>query len=367
MSRRKRKGRKAELEQSILTPRLYTTDFQELDLLFSLQHNPALPIDEVAGGVAALRADYNRRHFVHGQDWAAAAARLSPSARATWVDFLERAVQSEFSGFLLFREMSRRLAVVNPVLSEALQHMSRDEARHAGVINTALGDFGVALDLGFLSSSRKYTSFAPKHILYATFLSERIGYQRYIALSRHLQQCPAEQLPEEPYPFVRLLERWSQDENRHGDVLAAVLKSHPELLRGTANKLWSRFFCLSVYTTMYLNDAQRAAFFQLHGLHPERYSPAVIRDTNAAVRRTLPEVPDVEAPGFFETLQDMAGHNQAMCDIDASAAPSPLKVMRKAVHVERLAASCLRLFFAFPILKGGPLEFDPSAEARYVY
>ena len=32
-------------------------------------------------------------------------------------------------------------------------------------------------------------------------------------------------------------------------------------------KLWSRFFCLSVYVTMYLNDHQRADFYGSLGLN----------------------------------------------------------------------------------------------------
>jgi magnesium-protoporphyrin IX monomethyl ester (oxidative) cyclase len=33
------------------------------------------------------------------------------------------------------------------------------------------------------------------------------------------------------------------------------------------SKLWSRFFCLSVYITMYLNDHQRSAFYESLGLN----------------------------------------------------------------------------------------------------
>lgn len=37
-------------------------------------------------------------------------------------------------------------------------------------------------------------------------------------------------------------------------------------------KLWSRFFCLSVYVTMYLNDHQRDAFYSSLGLNTKQFN-----------------------------------------------------------------------------------------------
>lgn len=45
-----------------------------------------------------------------------------------------------------------------------------------------------------------------------------------------------------------------------------------QFLDGWSSKLWSRFFCLSVYVTMYLNDHQRSAFYESLGLNTTQFN-----------------------------------------------------------------------------------------------
>ena len=90
-----------------------------------------------------------------------------------------------------------------------------------------------------------------------------------------------------------------QDENRHGDFLAACLKARPELLLGTEAQLWCRFFCLSVYVTMYLNDHTRSAFYEALGMETRKFNQHVIIETNKSSERLFPNVPDVENPEFW--------------------------------------------------------------------
>merc|ERR1712182_106124 len=146
--------------------------------------------------------------------------------RKIFVEFLERSCTAEFSGFLLYKELGRRLKKTNPVIAKIFSLMSRDEARHAGFLNKSMSDFNLALDLGFLTKNREYTFFKPKFIFYATYLSEKIGYWRYISIYRHLQRNPDFQL----YPIFEYFENWCQDENRHGDFFAAMLKTQQQFL-----------------------------------------------------------------------------------------------------------------------------------------
>lgn len=124
-------------------------------------------------------------------------------------------------------------------------------------LNKGLSDFNLALDLGFLTKARKYTFFKPKFIFYATYLSEKIGYWRYITIYRHLKTNPQYQC----YPIFKYFENWCQDENRHGDFFSALMKAQPQFLNDWKAKLWARFFCLSVLFHLETYNSFNSWFF----------------------------------------------------------------------------------------------------------
>jgi len=64
-----------------------------------------------------MRTDYNQKHFVRNEQFKAAAEKLSGPTRKIFIEFLERSCTAEFSGFLLFKELARRLKDVNPTVA----------------------------------------------------------------------------------------------------------------------------------------------------------------------------------------------------------------------------------------------------------
>jgi magnesium-protoporphyrin IX monomethyl ester (oxidative) cyclase len=282
-------------KETLLTPRFYTTNFKELSAL-DISSNR----EEIEAIVEEFRIDYNRDHFIRDKEFLNTWDFFDEKTRNIFIEFLERSCTAEFSGFLLYKEISRNLKKENPLLAEGFSFMSRDEARHAGFLNKAMSDFNVSLDLGFLTKTRKYTFFAPKFIFYATYLSEYIGYWRYITIYRHLEKNPNFRV----YPIFRFFESWCQDENRHGDFFAAVMKSQKPLLNTYESRLWSKFFLLSVFATMYLNDLQRTDFYSTIGLDAKQFDIHVIRKTNQSSGTLFPVILDVDHPEFFPLLED---------------------------------------------------------------
>ena len=150
-----REGIKEAAEENLLTPRFYTTDFDEMEQLFSKEINPNLDESELVAILNEFREDYNQKHFVRNDSFKKAADGITGDARRIFIEFLERSCTAEFSGFLLYKELGRRLKKTAPVAAEIFTLMSRDEARHAGFLNKAMSDFNLALDLGFLTKNRQ--------------------------------------------------------------------------------------------------------------------------------------------------------------------------------------------------------------------
>jgi magnesium-protoporphyrin IX monomethyl ester (oxidative) cyclase len=335
-----RPGVKVPAKETILTPRFYTTDFDEMAKM-DLSVNEA----EVEAIIEEFRTDYNRHHFVRDEEFEQSWDHIDGETRQLFIEFLERSCTAEFSGFLLYKELSRRLKDRNPMLAEGFLLMSRDEARHAGFLNKAMSDFGLSLDLGFLTKSRSYTFFKPKFIIYATYLSEKIGYWRYITIYRHLEAHPEDRI----YPIFRFFESWCQDENRHGDFFDAVMKSQPEMLNNWKARLWCRFFLLSVFATMYLNDTQRAGFYASIGLDARDYDKEVIEKTNETAARVFPIILDVNKPEFYDRLEACVKTNEKLNAIVNSDAPGFVKSIQKLPHYIANGWQFLKLYLMKPI------------------
>nr|YP_010443690.1 Ycf59 [Merotricha bacillata]UTE94577.1 Ycf59 [Merotricha bacillata] len=331
---------KIPAKETLLTPRFYTTDFDEIAKI-----DVSSNLEEVSAILQEFSDDFNQQHFIRDKEFIVDWNYFDDKTKEFFIEFLERSCTAEFSGFLLYKELSRKLKDKNSVLAEGFSFMSRDEARHAGFLNKAMSDFNLSLDLGFLTKNRKYTFFAPKFILYATYLSEKIGYWRYITIYRHLEKNSEFRI----YPIFRFFESWCQDENRHGDFFAAVLKAQMHLLTGWESKLWCRFFLLSVFVTMYLNDVQRAGFYASIGLDAKKFDIHVIRKTNQSSAKLFPVVLDTENPLFFKYLELCSINNLQLLEIEQQNISFFSKIIQKNIKIITIIYYIIKLYFIKPI------------------
>jgi len=272
--------------KSLLSPRFYRTDFAAMD---RFDFTPLRA--EWDALFAEFERDANRSHFERDEQFTAEVAAMPEALKQEFLDFLISSVTAEFSGCVLYADLKRNAR--NPDMQALMGYMARDEARHAGFINRCLRDFGLDIDLGSLKKTKNYTYFRPKYILYATYLSEKIGYARYITIFRQLQRHPENCF----HPIFRWFEAWCNDEFRHGEAFALMMRSEPQLLSGL-NKLWIRFFVLAVYATMYVRDHMRPQLHEAMGFEPTAYDLQVLRITSQITQQIFPLTLDIDHPTF---------------------------------------------------------------------
>ncbi|HEX2914374.1 MAG TPA: magnesium-protoporphyrin IX monomethyl ester (oxidative) cyclase [Chloroflexia bacterium] len=293
------------LKEDILAPRFYTTNFKKLDSMNLESHRAEFDVI-----LQEFRNDNNKGHFIPTAEFK---AQFPSLPLLEFEEFLKRSCLGEFSGCLLYREISDKST--NPILKEAFKYITRDEGRHASFLTHTMRDLNIEFDLRFLTDRKKRYNIPPKIMFYTVYLSECIGYWRYITIYNQLEEHPEHRF----HPIFKWFGRWCEDEHRHAHFFAILMRSQArQVLQGLLNHLLIRFFTLSVYITMFLRDAQPAAakLYREMGLDPRQYDLDVIKKCDEEASTVWGFKFQVDNPTFVRQLDSMAANNRKLAALD---------------------------------------------------
>ena len=316
------------MEETMLSPRFYTTDFDAIDKI-----NIEGVRDQWDELMLEFDKDTNLDHFQRPKNMSQDYSNVPEPVYKEFVDFLISSITSEFSGCVLYAEIKKK--VRNKDMKKLFGSMARDESRHAGFINQWLKDFNIGVDLSFLTKAKKYTFFKPKFIFYATYLSEKIGYARYISIYRQVEKNPEFRF----HPIFLWFEKWCNDEFRHGEAFALLMRSDPELLKGR-NLLWIKFFQLAVFATMFIRDHKRPELHKSLNLNPTDYDMKVFEITTEISKQVFPVLIDINHPSFLNNLKKLSFYNERLEKLSNKKG----SIFKKVVFMSAMAITFAKLF-----------------------
>jgi magnesium-protoporphyrin IX monomethyl ester (oxidative) cyclase len=311
-------------KETLIFPGFYTTSIRKFSNIDTLRFQEVFN-----NAIANLKSDYTKGDYIRDERFNQSWDRIQGEARELIVKLLETSCAAEYSGFIVYKEISYQLKETNSILSDGFSLMSRDEARHASFLNKALLDFHIKPGLGFLKKEhRKYIFLPFSWLIYSTYLSERISSCYYITIFEHLESHPEYSI----YPLFSFYKSWSEDENRHGDFFGAIIKSQLQFSSGLRARLICKFFLLLIFSMTYFKGKSNDKLITLLGLDAREYYISTIKNVNNYIRKDLPLVLDVEESKLFEKLDICLLHISENERINVSNQNIPLKSIRKIPH-----------------------------------